>query len=80
MHVQALIPQTAVERLDEDIIRGFPRPREVQRDALFVRPLIQRHRNEFTAVVDLNPLRRPAQGLHMPHRRDYVRGLGDGRC
>ena len=75
MHVQAPITQTAVERLDEGIIRWFPGPREAQRDALFVRPLIQRHQNEFTAAVDLNPLWRTAQGLHMQHRRHYVRGF-----
>ena len=43
VHVQILIPQAAVKRLDQDMIRGFAWPRGVQGDALSACPLIQRH-------------------------------------
>lgn len=49
MHIQALISQTAVEGLNERIIRGFAWTREVQCHAVFILPSVQRQRNELAA-------------------------------
>jgi hypothetical protein len=40
--VQALVAETPVERLDEGILHGFPRPNEVELDATTIRPAFER--------------------------------------
>ena len=44
MAVQALVSQTAVEALDERVVGRLARPREVERDAVLVRPPVERLR------------------------------------
>lgn len=61
--------------IDKEIIREFPWAREIQCYTLLVCPLIQRQGNKFTAIVHLNPFWRPAQGAHMPYRRNDILGF-----
>jgi len=68
--VQAFRPQLAVERLDEAVVGGVPRPGEVQDDIVGIGPEIQIAGDEFAAVVDPDRLRitdlptDPFQGLN----------------
>src|ERR1700761_187106 len=49
--VQAFVPQLAVERLNEAVLRRLSGSDEVERDASAIGPFIQRARSELSAVV-----------------------------
>lgn len=55
--VQTRGAKTAVEGLDERVIRGFPRSVEVQGDLAGMRPLIRRLRCNFRAIVHADRFR-----------------------
>ena len=50
--VQALVAQTAVEGLDEAVLRWLPRTDDVQLHAPLITPLIERSGGEFRSVAD----------------------------
>jgi len=52
VRVQALAAEAAVERLDEGVIGGLARPREVQGDALGIRPQVEVAADELGALID----------------------------
>lgn len=52
MNVQAFIAEAAVERLDDDILHGFPGPNEVELHTSAVRPILQCARLEFGPMID----------------------------
>ena len=52
VRVQTLRSQLAVERLDEPIVRGLARPREVQRDVIGISPEAEVAGDKFAAVID----------------------------
>lgn len=70
--VQALVPETAVERFDEGVVGRLAWPRIVERDPVVIGPAIQGQRNEFAAVVRLDPLRQAALMLQTLHDRDDI--------
>ena len=49
--VQALLPNSPIESLDEGVVRGLTRPAEVQLHSVRVGPLIQTLRRELRSVV-----------------------------
>ena len=57
MHIQAFVSKTAVERLDERIVRRLSGPRELHHNAIGIGPKIDQATDEFTAVIAVNPLR-----------------------
>src|SRR5262249_31865278 len=58
---EALSSYAGIEGLDRRVVGRFPRPAEVERDAVRVRPLIERPRGELRAVVALDRRRQPAR-------------------
>lgn len=62
MDVQALVPERAVERLDEAIIGGSARTGEIHRYFVFVGPPVERLANKLTAVVGLESFGSTALG------------------
>src|SRR5271169_2404822 len=50
--VQAFLAELAMERLDVAVLHGTARRDEMQRDLVFVSPLIQRLGGELGAMVD----------------------------
>ena len=71
--VQAFIAKAAVEGFDEWIIRWLSGPREVERHLVIIGPLVQRLRDEFAAVVDLDAFwHHAAQLFDQFHHRDDV--------
>ena len=52
MHVQALIPQAGVKRLDVPVVRRFAWPREVECYPAGIGPGVERLRRELGAVID----------------------------
>ena len=75
MDVEALVPEPAVEALDEAVLHRMPRPNEVQRDAPLRRLVVERLRHEFRPVVAHDHVRQsadqlqPLQRVHDPHGR-----------
>jgi len=57
MRVEAFLPEPSVEGLDERVIGGLTRPREVERDAFLISPEIKVARDELRALVNANGLR-----------------------
>jgi putative transposase len=57
VRVQALGPEAPVECLDERVVRGLTRPREVERDTLRIRPQIEVAADELRALIDADRLR-----------------------
>jgi hypothetical protein len=57
MLVQALFPESGVERLDKWVIRWGPGSAECQFDAAAMSPLIQGFRGELRPIIDKERLR-----------------------
>ena len=51
MAVQAFVAQPAVEALDEGVVGRLARPREIERDAVLIRPPVERLRDELRTVA-----------------------------
>ena len=68
--VQTLGTELTVEGLDERVVGGLARPREVERDILLISPQIEIPGDEFGALVDADGLRLadrltdPFEGTH----------------
>ncbi len=62
MGVEALVPEAAVERLDEGIVGRLAGATEVQDHAVLVGPSIERVGDELRAVVDVDALGRASVG------------------
>jgi hypothetical protein len=60
--IQAFLPETAVERFDEGVIRGLPRPGKVQDHAMGVGPQVDFLGDKLRAVVQPDALRHPILG------------------
>ena len=79
--VQALLPEAAVERLDEGVVRGLARPAEVQFYTVQVSPLVQSLRSELRVIVYPDGpgqpvlLHQPLQHLHDLLSADAGRNL-----
>ena len=54
--VQALLPTSPIESLDEGVVRGLTWPAEVQLHSVRVGSLIQTLRREFRSVVHLDAI------------------------
>ena len=52
--VETLVSEPSVKRLDEGIFHGSPRPNEIELHATAIRPIFERTRQEFSAVIDGN--------------------------
>jgi hypothetical protein len=57
LHVQALIPQLALEALDVPVLNGLARPDEVRVYAVPVSPQIKRLARKLSPIVDRDRLR-----------------------
>ena len=73
MLVQALVPQLAVETLDEAVLDRMAGPDEIEPNALRARPLIERQADELGPVVAHDCLRPSA------HEQQRVEGFDDAR-
>ena len=60
VHVQAFVPEAAVERFDMRVVRRCAGAGVIELDLVEVRPGVQRSGDELRPVVDLDPLRQPA--------------------
>jgi len=69
---QAFRPELTVEAFDERIIRGLARPREVQRDAVFIGPTIQRLRDELRTIIDPDGARGTEDPCDPIHGLDHL--------
>jgi len=69
--VQAPVPEAAIKRLDEGVVRRFAGPGEVRCHLAIIRPPVQRLGDELPAIVHFDKLRHPAvlllQPLHHGH-------------
>ena len=63
MHIQAIVAEAAVERLNVRIIGWFTQPREIQRHVLVVSPSVKCFADKIAAVIDLDMLGHQAQLL-----------------
>lgn len=72
--VQAVRPESSVERFDERIVRRLARPGEVQRYGPRISPKVQIARNELRALVDTDRPRMPAADAGSVQRFDDVFG------
>lgn len=64
--MQALVAQAAIEALDEGFVGRLSRPREVERDAVLVRPSIERLRDKLRPFAHRRAIhaeREPAASL-----------------
>jgi hypothetical protein len=68
--VQTFLPKPAVKRLDEGVVRGLPRPGEVQDYAMGVGPQVNFLGDKLRAIVHPDAFRHPILG----HRQ--VEGCG----
>src|SRR5690242_11085644 len=57
--VQTLLAQSAVEALDVRVFHRLTRTDELQSDAMFVRPCVERLADELRTVINLNRTRAP---------------------
>ena len=57
VRVETLVAQPSVEALNERVVDGLAWSTEVERDAVGVRPLVERVGDELGAVVDGDGLR-----------------------
>lgn len=70
MLVETLLAELAVERLNEGVVRGFPKPAEVELHFIEVGPPVERFRDELRTVVEADRFWRGAsldnlfQGFH----------------
>lgn len=71
--IQALGPERPVERFDEGVVGGLPRPREVERDTVEPGPQIERLADELGPVVEADRLRRAVDPGDPLQRVDDVR-------
>jgi hypothetical protein len=53
VHVQALIAEPSVERLDEGVFHWFAWSNEIALHAALIGPVLERPRPEFGAVIDV---------------------------
>src|SRR3974377_1503058 len=70
--VQTLLPKAAVKGFDEGIVRGLPRPGEVQDDAMGVGPQVNFLGDELRAVVYPDALRHPILSHRPVEGGDHV--------
>ena len=76
--VQTLVPQPAIEALDERVVHWLARPDEVDRDAASVRPQIQCSPRELGSTVEYEGVEEATSRLqwaipsrvHQTRRRD----------
>src|SRR5262245_12582742 len=82
--VEAFLPDTAIERLDEGIVGRRTRTTERQFDALSVRPCVEGLGGELRTSVDLDHLGQagarccPLQDRHNPRSRERAIDLNGG--
>lgn len=76
MDIEALLQETPVEAFHLGVVRRLARAAEIELDAVFVRPFVQRPRNEFAAIGDLNGDWQRAEATTVEQRfgRLYRRG------
>lgn len=72
VHVQTLLSEPAIERLDRGIVRRFAPATEVQDHAVGVRPQIHHRADELRPIVAVDPLRQPAREPQALERRRHV--------
>src|SRR5262252_7481256 len=60
VHIQALVPEPPIERLDERVFNGLPGANEVELHAAAIRPVFERPRLELGAVIHGDGARPPA--------------------
>ena len=73
MQVQALVPETAVERLDIRIVGRPAGPTEHQGDRVLVHPQVCQPTGKFTALVTVNPFRNTSAASNL---FQYLHDLG----
>ena len=71
VHVQAFVPEAAVEGFDMRIVCWRTGTGVIELDLVEVRPGVQRTGDELRTVVNLDPLRQPAGSL------DFFQFLAD---
>lgn len=88
MLVEALLPELAVEALDQAVLDQMPGANEVQGYALDTRPLVERETHKLGTVVAHDGGRPPAYQEQRVQRLDHARGRqralapnwSDSRC
>jgi hypothetical protein len=70
--IQALLPEPAVKRFDEGVVRGLPRPREVQDYAMGIGPQVNFLGDELRAVVHPDTFRHPILGHRQVEGGDHI--------
>jgi len=75
VYIQTLGPQRAVERLHVRVIRGLPRPREVDAHLVVIGPQIHDLTGELRSVIAEQELGNPALLPNAIQRRHYVFAL-----
>ena len=70
--VQAFLPKTAIERFDKGIIRGLPRPGEVQDYAMGVSPQVNFLGDKLRAIVHPDAFWHPILGHRQVESRGHI--------
>ena len=71
--VQALVPEPAVERLDEGVVHGLARTTELELHAVLMGPGVERLAPELRSIVHRDALRQPARATQSLEDRDDAR-------
>ena len=75
MRVQTFRSEFAIERLDEGIVSGLARSREVERDTALISPQIEIARDKFRALINPDCFRKSyltADVFEYPHNISAV--------
>ena len=86
MHVQTLVTQAPIKRVNEGIFHGFARPNQVERHTPPIGPILQGSRLEFRPMIDGDGPRAPALAQdtikHLVYRPLVMRNLASriGLC
>ena len=73
MQVEALVPETAVERLDIRIVGRPAGPTEHQGHLVLIRPQVRQPTGKFTSLVTVNPFRNTSAASNL---FQYLHDLG----
>jgi hypothetical protein len=70
--IQALLPKPAVERFNEGVVRGLPRPGKIQDHTVGISPQVKFFGDKLRTVVQLEPFRHPMLGHCQVENCDHI--------
>ena len=76
MRVEALGAKSAIERLDERVVRRLARPGEVERDVVLIRPQIEVAGDELGALIDADRVGMADLSTDAFQRRQFLKFCG----